>query len=493
MAETDGALKHAAAWAREKAEGMAGGPAGLKVVLLLAGVLALDAADKATVSVVAGSLKDAFHIDNTQIGLLIAATSFVGAIFTLPFGVLVDRVRRRNIILLAVMLWTAAMVVSGLSESFTFLLVTRVCLGAVTAAAAPTVASMTGDFFPAQARDRIYGMILAGELFGTGIGIFVGGEAASLLGWSWSFYLMAVPSVALLWALWRHLPEPARGGQSWIELRPKHAPSQGGAKQRVGQAGGEDTSQPDEVQRRVREADIRPREELILREDPMRKSLWWAIGYLLRIPSYSLLIAASALGYFLFSGIRAFGIIYFTEHYAISRSALSALILVVGIGAIAGVLLGGRISGWLLGRGWLDARIIVPGVALFTAVLFIAPAVWTTNAVIGITLLTFGAAALAAANAPIDAARLDIIHPRLWGRAESGRMAVRAGLEGGAPVLFGLISKELGAGAIGLERTFLLMLIPALLAASLAIPARRTYPRDVATAAASVEATSTKQ
>jgi hypothetical protein len=41
--------------------------------------------------------------------------------------------------------------------------------------------------------------------------------------------------------------------------------------------------------------------------------------------------------------------------------------------------------------------------------------------------------------------------------------------------------------------TFLLMLFPMLLAAALVLPGMRTYPRDVATAAASVEATSSAQ
>ena len=39
----------------------------------------------------------------------------------------------------------------------------------------------------------------------------------------------------------------------------------------------------------------------------------------------------------------------------------------------------------------------------------------------------------------------------------------------------------------GLKWTFLIMLIPLIIAASLAIPGRHTYPPDVATAGASAE------
>ena len=65
-------------------------------------------------------------------------------------------------------------------------------------------------------------------------------------------------------------------------------------------------------------------------------------------------------------------------------------------------------------------------------------------------------------------------------------MALRGLLEGGAPLLFGAMSVWLGGGTNGLQWTFLIMLIPVIVASSLAIPARRTYPRDVATADASM-------
>jgi hypothetical protein len=106
--------------------------------------------------------------------------------------------------------------------------------------------------------------------------------------------------------------------------------------------------------------------------------------------------------------------------------------------------------------------------------------------------MTLGSGALASAVAPIDAARLDIVHPRLWGRGESGRMALRSIFEGGAPLLFGAVSVWLGGGDSGLMWTFLVMLIPMGCAGFFILPGRRAYPRDVATAAASVKASSEK-
>ncbi|HEX5420597.1 MAG TPA: MFS transporter [Gammaproteobacteria bacterium] len=492
----DGPLKQVEERVEERVEEMVGGPARLRIIALLSAVLGLDTADKATVSAVAGSLEQAFHIGAAEIGLLIAAVSFVGAIFALPMGVFVDRMRRKRLLVIVIALWSVAMVISGTASSYVYMLVARIGLGAVTAAASPAVASLTGDFFPSKDRAKVYGLILAGELVGTGIGFFVSGEVSAWLDWHWSFYVMGVPGAVLAWTIWRFLPEPARGGQSWIEWGQEEIRTEEDVEKEQGDAPDrsrgrelEQSAEAAQAQEEVLGAGVQPRKELILHEDPAEKSVWWAIGYVVRIPTYLLLIIASSLGYFFFSGVRGFGMIYLTGHYGISRGIAASLVIVLGIGGLIGVISGGRISSRLLAKGRPDARILVPGIALFISILLFAPGIWTTNVFLGIALLALGAMALAAANPPIDAARLDIVHPRLWGRAESGRMALKAALEGAAPILFGLVTEWLGGGDRALEWTYLIMLVPVAVAASLAIPARRTYLRDVATAAESVKET----
>ena len=62
----------------------------MRAVLVLASVLGLSGADVATVGASATELRGALHIGNTQIGLLIAVSSLIGAVASLPFGVLAD-------------------------------------------------------------------------------------------------------------------------------------------------------------------------------------------------------------------------------------------------------------------------------------------------------------------------------------------------------------------------------------------------------------------
>ncbi len=462
-----------------------GGADRLRIIAILGAVLGLDAADKGTVSAVSDQLKQAFHIGNTDIGLLFAAVSFIGAAATLPFGILADRLSRRHVLMVAIATWCAAMLISATATSFTYLLVTRLALGAVTAAAWPCVASLTGDFFPASERAGIYGLIVAGELIGIGIGFFISGEVSAFSDWRWSFVVMASPAVLLIWVLWRFLPEPERGSQQGFSTSEQGPEDRSGTRGKRGEVA---ASGPVSAKKLVREAHIEPRKALVLHEDPAGWSVWRVVGYLLRLPTYTLLIVASALVYYFFAGARSFSMIYLSPHYGLSRGAVSALVFVLGIGALVGVVGGGRLSERLLRRGWLKIRIVLPAVALFLCVPLLGFGVWTRTPWIGIPLLAIAACLISAAVPPIDAARLDIVHPRMWGRGEAGRMAIRSVFEGGAPLLFGAMSGWLGGGQQGLMWTFLIMLGPMLLASGLGWWARDTYLRDVATTAASVEA-----
>jgi MFS family permease len=472
----------------------AGGPARLQIVAVLGAVLALEMAEMGTAAAVSDQLKQAFNIGNTETALLLSSVSFAGAVSTLPMGVLVDRLNRRVILMIVIALWAAAMLVSGVATSYAFLIVTRLFLGAVTAAAWPCIASLTGDYFPARERASIYGLILTGEMIGVGGGFFISGEVSSLLSWRWSFFLMALPSLALIWVIWRFLPEPQRGGQSWlkpgernVEAAARPARGKRGAKGRAASP-----ARLSAMQKKALKAGIGPRQGLIIREDPTRWGWWRAMSYLFRLPSYGLLLAAMTMVYFFFAGLRAFGMIYFTQHYGVTRGVVSASVFIIGFGAIAGLVTGGRLSEVLLDRGFLSARIIVPLGALVLALPFFAVGLAVTNGWLGIVLIAIGMGAMSAASAPIDASLLDIVHPRLWGRGEGARTALRTTSDACSPLVFGAVSGWLGGGDQALEWTFLLMLIPMAAAGLVVLPCLRTYPRDVATAAASMQAAAGK-
>ena len=118
-------------------------------MVALACVLALASADSATVGASALHLRRSLHISNTDIGLLVTVTPWSRRSASLPFGVMADRFRRTRTLGLTVLAWGVAMVWSATVSSFDKLLLARLALGLVTAAAGPIVASLVGDYFQA--------------------------------------------------------------------------------------------------------------------------------------------------------------------------------------------------------------------------------------------------------------------------------------------------------------------------------------------------------
>src|SRR6201996_3357233 len=191
-----------------------GGPARARVVVLFGAVLALSSAQIATVGAVAPQLEQSLHIGNTKIGLLNSVALIVGAIAVVPVGLLVDRIRRIPMLAFSMILWSATTILGAIASSYSTLLLTRVGLGAVAATAGPAIASLTGDYFPARERARVYGYILSGEIAGTAAGFIVSGTLASAFSWGVGFFVVALPGFFLARSLLRTVPEPQRGGQS---------------------------------------------------------------------------------------------------------------------------------------------------------------------------------------------------------------------------------------------------------------------------------------
>ncbi|MBV9094649.1 MAG: MFS transporter, partial [Streptosporangiaceae bacterium] len=312
-------------------------------------------------------------------------------------------------------------------------------------------------------------------------------------------------SLALAWIVSR-LAEPARGGQSQLQPGAQTLDDTSGDTEGTGQPGENIAIQA------ARREQIEPHRELVLHSDPSRRPLWWAIRYVLRVRTNVVLIIASALGYFYFYGMDSFATNFTMARYGVGKAEAAFLVLVVGAGTLAGVYTGGRLTDRLLRRGHVRARIAVPMVCLLVISAFFGPAFATTSVAIALPLLIAGAFLLGAPQPPIDAARLDIMPAQLWGRAEGVRTALRSLADAAAPALFGYMSQYVfggpassaagsgpgsgrsgagrmlsPAGATALAHTFLVFLVLLVIAGLLALFALRTYPRDLATAAASAQ------
>jgi MFS family permease len=216
-----------------------------------------------------------------------------------------------------------------------------------------------------------------------------------------------------------------------------------------------------------------------------------------------LMIVGSSLGYFYFAGLQTFALLFVKGHYRASQATAELVLTLLVVGAVIGTLVGGRVPDMLLRRGYLGARVWFPGVCYVGAALLLIAGFVGARLTPALWFEVSGAALIFAANPPIQAARLDVVPAGLWGRAQSALTVVRSLAQAAAPLVFGGVS-QLVAGILpaeapigthprapnsstttGLEVTFLIMLVALVAGGLFLFRARRTFPSDVATAAAS--------
>ena len=118
-----------------------GGAARARVIVLFGLVLALNGADTATIGAVAPELEKSSASASAQIGLLSSVTLLVGAVATLPVGMLVDRTKRIPMLSVSIVLWSFASLLSAL------------CRQLLDAAADPPAAGRRGRH--RRPRDRV--------------------------------------------------------------------------------------------------------------------------------------------------------------------------------------------------------------------------------------------------------------------------------------------------------------------------------------------------
>jgi len=483
-----------------------GGPARRRVVIMLACVLGLQSADAGAIGSLAAPLEKSFHIGNTELGLLVTVSTLVGAAATLPFGVLSDRANRTRLLEIVILLWGAATIVSAVSVSYAMLLVSRLALGGVVAAAGPAVASLVGGLFPGDDRGRMYGFILTGELVGAGFGIIVAGSLSGLFGWRPALAVIAIPAFILAWAIWRWFPEPARGGQAQLALGDTHISTASDVTDANEDAGRrkDDSGDPrdasaveDQAEGQEKADGVTPDTDTVL-DGPVDMSLWEAVRYVVRVRTNVALVVASGLGYFF---VETFAELFLRDRYGVGQSVASLLFVLIAGGAVVGVLVSGRTADRLIHKGRTNARLIVAAVAYVGAAAAFIPGALTTTLGVALPVLVIAAVFLGAVNPPVDAGRLDVMPSALWGRAESVRTALRQVLVGFAPLIFGLTSAAFGGsggsfgsganssaaptstnGGHGLAYAFVVLSLPLVVAGVVLWLSRHRYLIDVVAA-----------
>ncbi|MDG1495249.1 MAG: MFS transporter [Porticoccaceae bacterium] len=183
------------------------------VLVLLTLVYALNFIDRQILVILQESIKVDMDLSDSQLGLL---TGFAFAIFYVSVGIPIARWadvgNRRNIVSLAVAVWSGMTALSGFTQNFWQLLMARIGVGVGEAGGSPPSHSMISDYYPVEQRGSALSFYSTGVYLGILFGFLIGGWINSEFGWRVAFFVVGVPGflVALLVRL--TIREPVRGG-----------------------------------------------------------------------------------------------------------------------------------------------------------------------------------------------------------------------------------------------------------------------------------------
>jgi putative MFS transporter len=172
---------------------------------------ALDAMDVGLISFVMAALAKQWGITPTELSW-VGSIGFVGmAIGASLGGLLADRVGRRNVFALTLLVYGLATGAAGLSTGLAMLIALRFVVGLGLGAELPVASTLVSEYAPARIRGRVVVILEAfwavGWILAALIGYFVVPTSAD--GWRWALFLGIVPAAYALYVRSR-LPESVR-------------------------------------------------------------------------------------------------------------------------------------------------------------------------------------------------------------------------------------------------------------------------------------------
>ena len=184
----------------------------LWVLMVLTLVYTFNHVDRQILVILLEPIKDELNLKDSQLGMLtgIAFAAFY-ATLGIPVAMWADRGNRRNIIALALTIWSGMTALSGLSQSYWQLLVARMGVGVGEAGGTPPATSMIADLYPPQERATALGVYTTGIGLGVMLGFALGGLVYEAYGWRMAFFVAGVPGLLLALLVRFTVREPVRG------------------------------------------------------------------------------------------------------------------------------------------------------------------------------------------------------------------------------------------------------------------------------------------
>ncbi len=194
-----------------------GGGASLFPLGVLFAIELLDQATQSAFNVLTPNIRDAFHLTNAGILLIVAIAGAAALACTLPIAVLADRTNRVRIALVGALVGAAFSIGLGVAQGVVVATIMLVGVSMGQAVIFPTHNSLLADYYPVPARPRIYSAHRSGINIGAIVGVLLGAGLAAVFSWRAPFFFFAVP-IVLVVIVGLRLREPPRGRHEQLEL-----------------------------------------------------------------------------------------------------------------------------------------------------------------------------------------------------------------------------------------------------------------------------------
>lgn len=168
--------------------------------------------DRSIINILLEPIKNDLGVSDTALGFL---SGFAFAVFYatlgIPVAIWADRGNRRNIIALAITIWSVMTALCGLAQNFWQLALARVGVGIGEAGASPPSHSIIADLYEKEKRVSAMAIYSLGIHFGVMIGFFIGGWVTEWWGWRAAFLIVGLPGLLIAALVRFTLREPPRG------------------------------------------------------------------------------------------------------------------------------------------------------------------------------------------------------------------------------------------------------------------------------------------
>ena len=205
------------------------------ILIALTIVYIINIADRFILIVLQESIKKEMLFSDAQLGLLTGfAFAFFYAFLGIPIARLADKKNRRNLITIALVVWSGMTALCGITTRFWHLLLARVGVGIGEAGCTPPAVSIISDLFPQKKRATPLAIYSIGLTFGMMLGYIVGGKLNALYGWRIAFYAVGIPGLIVALFIRMTIKEPSRGMADGIKPQKKVIPFRDALKEMVG-------------------------------------------------------------------------------------------------------------------------------------------------------------------------------------------------------------------------------------------------------------------